>query len=160
MYEPDTILTLKEPRDPQDPERPEEPFPYNRVRVVGQSPINHGVYSSEWTGAAGTGVILTPLTGFAGVIDEPLGKVQALYNIESVPEREVEVNTRVRVINSASAQAGPTPEEVFAVKAPGVAPEEGQTRGRTPMGESPLGEDPRPAAGGSPLDAKPKKAAR
>jgi hypothetical protein len=54
------------------------------------------------------------------------------------------------VIHSTSQSAGPTPEEVFAEKAPGTPPEEGQKRGRTPF-KSPL-DDPRKPAKASPLD--------
>lgn len=148
MYANDTILVLKDQRDP-DPETGEE-FPYNKVRVVGPSPIDSGVRASEWVGSSAAGVIITPLSNFGSTLDEPMGKLQALYDVESVPERIVEA-PRIRVVDSSSAEAGPTPEEVFAKDAPGVAPEEGQTRGRTPI--SPLGEDPRPAASDGPLGA-------
>lgn len=147
MYEQDTILELKQQRDP-DPETGEE-FPYNRVRVVGPSPINHGVASAEWTGAAGAGVIITPLSNFGSTLDEPYGKLTALYEVAEVPVRETDATPKIRVVNSTSQSAGPTPEEVFAVKAPGKPPEPGQKRART----SPLGDDPRPAANASPLDA-------
>ena len=50
-----------------------------------------------------------------------------------MPEVEVEQTAKVRIINAHSNQAGPTPEEVFRVEAPGVAPEPGQTRARTPL---------------------------
>lgn len=150
MYEPETILELKEQREP-DEETGEE-FPYNQVKVIGPSPINHGISSEEWVGADGAGVILSPITNFGTTLDEPLGKVQALYNVVSVPDHEVDADPKIRVINSTSGSAGPTPEEVFKAEAPGVPPEEGQKRGRTKM--SPL-EDPRPAPNASPLDYKP-----
>ncbi len=143
MYAAGTILKLKEQR-PKDKETG-EPFAYNKVRVVGASPVSHtGI--SEWSGVSANGVILEPIANFGGVIDEPLGKIQALYDIESEPVVEVDVAPKVRIIDSSSAAAGPTPEEVFADKAPGVAPEEGQTRGRT----SPL-VDPRPNPADGPL---------
>lgn len=138
MYEPDTILSLKTQRDP-DPETGEE-FPYNEVRVVGVSPISHGG-NSEWSGTAAAGVIITPLTNFGSTLDEPFGKLQALYDVKEIPVREVDADPKIRVIHSTTASAGPTPEEVFAVEAPGTPPEPGQRRART----SPL-EDPRPKA--------------
>lgn len=153
MYESGTILALKEPR-PNDPET-DEVFPYNRVRVIGASPVSHAAMS-EWSGTAAQGVILTPLANFAGVLDEPLGKIQALYAVESTPVREMEVAPKVRIIDSSSAAAGPTPEEVFAIKAPGLPAEEGRTRRRT---SSPL-VDPRPATDDGPLGKVPAKRGR
>lgn len=144
MYEIDTILELKNPQDPDDETGQE--FPYNRVRVGGPSPINHGVHAGEWTGADGQGVILIPLASFGGNLDEPYGKVRALYNVVETPVHEAPSNP-LRVINATSAAAGPTPEEVFAEQAPGVASEDGK-RGRTPV--SPL-EDPRPKPSDGPL---------
>jgi hypothetical protein len=150
MYTPGTILTLKSPKDP-DPET-EEAFPYNEVEVVGPSPIDHGgARGGDWEGASASGVIIKPLSNFGSTLDEPLGKLQALYEVTSVPETFVEA-PKIRVIDSSSQSAGPTPEEVFAVEAPGEAPEEGQTRARTkPNVESPL-EDPRKPVSASPLD--------
>ena len=147
MYEPDTVLTLKDQREP-DPETGEA-FPYNKVRVVGPSPIDHGkIENSQWEGVSGQGVIIVPLTNFGATLDEPYGKLTALYDVTEVPEHEFEVAPKIRVVNSTSQSAGPTPEEQFAEKAPGVAPEEGQRRGRTQV--SPL-EDPRPGASEGPL---------
>lgn len=148
MYEQDTILVLKEQyQRPPDEETGEE-FAYNRVRVVGPSPIDHGIANAEWEGPNGQGVIITPLTNFGATLDEPYGKLAALYDVEFVPETVIEVQPTIRVINSTSNSAGPTPEEQFAAEAPGVAPEEGQRRGRTPI--SPL-EDPRPRPSDGPL---------
>jgi hypothetical protein len=149
MYEVDTILTLKEQREP-DPETG-EPFPYNEVRVVGESPISHGG-SGEWSGAAATGVIVTPLTNFGATLDEPFGKLQALYDVKEIPDKVRPAQPTIKVIDSSTAAAGPTPEEVFAKDAPGTPPEEGQKRGRTPL--SPL-EDPRPKASDGPLGPVP-----
>jgi hypothetical protein len=147
MYEPDTVLTLKEQRPP-DEETGEE-FPYNKVKVIGASPINHAVGASEWTGTGGAGVIITPLTNFGATLDEPYGKLNALYDVTEIPVTEYEPAPKIRVINSTSQSAGPTPEEQFAIQAPGVAPEEGQKRGRTPHA-SPL-DDPRPTSNDGPL---------
>lgn len=148
MYTPGTTLTLKSPKDP-DPET-DEPFPYNEVEVIGPSPIDHGgARGGDWEGASASGVIIRPLTNFGSTLDEPLGKLQALYDVKDVPETFVET-PKIRVIDSSSQSAGPTPEEVFAVEAPGNPSEDGE-RVRTPLVESPL-EDPRKPANASPLD--------
>lgn len=148
MYEPGTVLKLKKQReDIKVPEKTDPdtgrtrkahtlPFPYNLVRVVGESPVDHGGRpDAQWSGVGARGVIITPLSGFGSTLDEPFGKLQALYDVEEVPTKVVEI-APIRVINSTTADAGPTPEEVFAVEAPGTPPEEGQIRGRT----SPLGD--------------------
>jgi hypothetical protein len=145
MYAANTILSLKEQR-PNDPET-DEVFPYNEVKVIGPSPISHGG-QSEWSGQAAVGVIIVPTANFGSTLDEPLGKVQALYEVKFVPTNEIEVAQKIRVYDSSTAAAGQTPEEVFAEKSPGVKPAEGQTRGRSPM--SPL-EDPRPEPNQGPL---------
>lgn len=148
MYAVDTILSLKEQR-PSDDETGEE-FPYNRVRVVGESPVSHA-HKGDWKGGDALGVILVPLSNFGSTLDYPFGRLKQLYDVESIPEREVEAQTKVRVIDSSTAEAGPTPEERFAKEAPGKPPEEGQKRARTnPLGEpgGPEGQDPL-----GPLDA-------
>lgn len=146
MYATGTILTLKDQRDP-DPET-DEAFAYNRVRVIGESPVQH-TSKGEYQGSDARGVMLTPIANFGGVIDEPFGKLTQLYTVESIPEQTIAAPSPIRVIDSSTAAAGPTPEEVFKDKAPGKAPEPGQTRARTPM--SPLS-DPGPASARGPLD--------
>lgn len=143
MYAKDTILTLKKKRKP-DPETKEE-FPYNVVRVIGESPVSHA-HKGDWTGPDAAGVIIVPLTNFGATLDEPFGKLRDIYEVTEIPETVIQ-EQKIRVIDSSTSQAGPTPEEVFAKDAPGVAPEPGQTRGRT----SPLGDPGGPATGGSPL---------
>lgn len=150
MYENDTILTLKQQRDP-DPET-DEAFAYNEVRVVGRSPIDHGIAGGQWTGGDAVGVIITPLSNFGSTLDEPFGKLVALYDVKEIPVHEIQPASPVRVIDSSTRAAGPTPEDVFKVEAPGKAPEPGQIRGRTPV--SPL-DDPRPAPSDGPLGAVP-----
>jgi hypothetical protein len=145
MYAKDTILSLKTQRDP-DKETGEE-FPYNKVRVVGESPVSHA-HKGTWEGAEAKGVIVVPLTNFGATLDEPFGKLRTMYDVSEIPEVIIE-QPQIRVIDSSSAAAGATPEEVFADKAPGVPPEEGQTRGRTP--HSPLGEPGGPATSDGPL---------
>lgn len=153
MYEPGTILTLKKPHDP-DPETGEA-FPYNRVRVINQSPVSHAD-KGDWQGVDAAGVLLEGLTNFGSTLDYPFGHLTEIYDVESIPEVVQDLNPKVRIINATSAQAGPTPEEVFAVEAPGAAPEEGQTRARS----HPLGEVTGPADAIGPLGPtrKPKKA--
>lgn len=130
-----------------------EIFPYNRVQVINQSPVSHAS-TGEWGGSAAQGVLIQPLSAFAAVLDEPLGKLQALYTVTSVPEPMVVNPMATRNPLAAAEIRGvghqPTPEDVFAEKAPGVAPAEGQSRGRTPMQGSPLA-DPRKASNASPL---------
>ena len=149
MYEPGTILK-KKVQDPADPETGEA-FAYNRVLVVNASPVSHP--RGDWEGADAQGVILQPLSNFGGNLDEPFGKVREMFEVESVPETIIPAQQVVRVVNATSAQAGPTPEEIFAQQAPGVAPEEGQKRART----SPLGEPGGPADADGPLGKAPSR---
>lgn len=146
MYAPGTILTLNEQRDP-DPET-DEVFPYNEVEVVNESPIGHA-HKGEWSGEDARGVVLRPLSNFGGTLDEPFGKVRQTFTVKSVPEPIVAPGpVHIPVVNGHTSAAGETPEEVFAAKAPGTPPEEGQKRGRT----SPIPDVPNPATQ-SPLDA-------
>lgn len=138
MYQPETILALKEPRTKgTEGDKDYEPFAYDRVKVIGQSPINHGLASAEWSGPDGQGVIIQPITSFGSTLDEPIGKLRLLYEVENLPETEVPREAKVRIIDSSTSAAGQTPEEVFATEAPGVKGEDGK-RGRTPLQESPL----------------------
>lgn len=146
MYATDTILTLKVQRE-NDPET-DEVFPYNKVRVVGQSPVQH-TSRGDYEGDDAKGVIIVPIANFGGTLDEPFGKLRQLYDVTEVPVVEIAAPSPIRVIDSSTAAAGATPEEVFQAEAPGVAPEPGQTRGRTPI--SPL-DDPGPASARGPLD--------
>lgn len=118
MYEEGTILALKEPRSTED-----EAFPYDRVEVIGQSPVHHGIRAEEWVGANGQGVIVTPLAGFDSTIDEPYGKLQELYEVESIPEAQPN-EPQVKVITPAD--LGPSPEDTFA----DAASKQGKPSGR------------------------------
>ena len=165
MYEPGTILELKEQRPPTTVEGPEveiidkngkptgkfkreqveQPFPYNRVRVLGPSPI---VYSRQrgseapdrepYVGPDAQGVIIQPESAFAMTLDEPYGKLRRLYDITELPEIVVE-QPRVVVHRGPSALPGPTPEEVFSGSSP--EPVDAPRTAKAPS--SPL-EDPRP----------------
>lgn len=121
MFKADTILTLKAQRDP-DPETGEA-FPYNRVRVIGTSPISHpgekkADGTPKWVGQDADGCIIEPLSTFAGNLDEPFGKLKKLYDVEFVPPEE-EVVREVRIRIQQPEDMGPTPEDVFAAQAPG-----------------------------------------
>jgi hypothetical protein len=157
MFTPGTILELKEQREPsqatdpytgeprfekkRNPRTGEEtfnkdrpvmkPFPYNKVEVIGPSPIITD--RGEWTGVDAAGVIVRPLSDFAGNLDEPVGKLKQLYNVVSVPEAVVPVERTIKVIDAISNQAGETPEEAFAREAPGKPAEPGLRRARTPF---------------------------
>lgn len=138
MYAADSILTLKEPRSTDD-----KPFAYDRVRVIGPSPVSHRA-DPRYEGTDAKGVIIQPLTEFAGNLDEPFGKLRTIYDVEFVPEYEEEVTTTVRKYDASTSAAGPTPEEIFAKEAPGDG-----TQKRPGSPTSPL-EDPN-----KPLDASP-----
>jgi hypothetical protein len=144
MYADNTILTLKVQRDPD--KETGEAFAYNQVKVIGRSPISHA-HKGKWQGGDAEGVILSPLSNFGGTLDEPFGKCVQLYDVESIPERVINAPQPIRVIDAQSAEAGPTPEEIFAKEAPGAKPEAGQIRGRT----SPLGEPGGPVDYDGPL---------
>ncbi len=148
MYQAGTTLKLKKQRKP-DSETKEE-FPYNLVKVIGPSPISRHT-KGDWTGADAAGVLLTGLTNFGATLDEPFGWLRTLYDVEEIPsEPQSAITHKDQAAVLAAAHSVPeTPEEIFAAKAPGVPPKEGETRGRTPI--SPLGE-PVNAAVKSPLD--------
>jgi hypothetical protein len=136
MYAPDTILKLREQKPDivlegkgEDGEDIEVPFPYNRVRVINQSPINHGQVGSEWVGQDGQGVIITPLEGHGSTIDQPVGRIRELYEVEEIPSQEI-VPVRIKVVDQAS--AGDSPEEIFAAVARERGEKRTEGRGRTP----------------------------
>lgn len=141
MYPTDTVLSLKVQRD-ADEETGEE-FPYNEVRVVGPSPVSHS-HKGDWEGADAAGVIIVPLSNFGATLDEPYGKLVKLYDVESIPSDDIPISApKVAASSLPRTVLGPTPEDVFKDEAPGVAPEEGEKRGRTPFTDSPL-TDPGP----------------
>jgi hypothetical protein len=81
MYEPGTILTLKEPQSTDD-----KTYAYDRVQVVGQSPVQHVSSSgSSWAGPDATGYIIRPLDEHAPTLDKPYGELERVYEIESYP---------------------------------------------------------------------------
>jgi len=109
VYKPETILKLKNPRGENEEG---EPFAYDRVRVVGQSPVNHADITSEWVGANGQGVVLEPLSAFGANLDEPYGRVLELYEVESLPDATVmTAESQIKIVEPGD--LGPSPEEVF-----------------------------------------------
>jgi hypothetical protein len=154
MYEPGTILTRKDPRPPE-----EAAAAYNRVKVIAASPISHAgtVRGGEWEGGNAQGVILQPAPlplepgekprehDYGQNLDEPFGKVQKLYDVESIPEPDMIVAKPVERV-----KPGPTPEEVFAREAPGTPRLPDDPRARSPL------PDPAPDASElGPLDQPP-----
>jgi hypothetical protein len=107
MFTRGTVLALKEPKSTED-----TVFPYDKVRVIGESPVTRSNVTGEWEGADARGVIIEPLTQFEMNLDEPYGRLRRLYNVESEPA-PVDQNIRVEVIKAHTRQAGLTPEEQF-----------------------------------------------
>lgn len=153
MYEIDTVLKLKEQHDP-DEETGEE-FPYNRARVVGQSPVSDPKKAGGWTGPDAVGVIITPLSNFGGVLDEPFGKLREIYDVESIPEPVTQYTTpKVNATSLPRIPLGPSPEEQFAaLPIQGEPPEDGRRRTRT----DPLGDPGGPRDADGPLGKAPSK---
>lgn len=121
MYAPDTILTKKDPLPEPNPagktdeERAGHPLAaYNRIRVVGPSPVQYSGQLAEWQGGASAGVLIQPTPAFGPTVDRPLGELQRDYEIESEPETTFEMTQKIRIIDAHSRQAGLSPEEVFA----------------------------------------------
>lgn len=131
-YPDDTILELTEPafidaegrkqplsefKPSKDASEPERLFPYNRVKVVGRSPINHGHSEKGWQGSDADGYIVQPLTDFAANLDEPYGKLSALYSVAELPDESIAENVVAsdrgfHQVRPAKVQAL-TPEEVL-----------------------------------------------
>jgi len=81
MFEPGTILALREPQSTDD-----EIYPYDRVLVVGQSPVHHVSDSGgAFAGADAMGFIVRPLAEFAPTVDKPMGLLNELYEVEAYP---------------------------------------------------------------------------
>ncbi len=108
-------MALKDQKKIKDRNGEETDFPYNRVEVVNQSPINHGVVNSEWVGAGGQGVIVRPLSCFGATLDEPYDKLRSLYDVESIPEPVKLTQTQVTVVTPG--MLNPSPEEIFSAEA-------------------------------------------
>lgn len=127
--------------------------------VVGPSPVSaHS--DGGYTGTDAAGVIIRGTSNFGATLDYPFGHLREIYDVLEIPAVSAAQLTHEKQAAQLAAMAtafvmGPTPEEVFAEKAPGKPPEEGQTRGRT---LKPLGEAPKKANDG-PLGPRRKKVA-
>jgi hypothetical protein len=107
MYEPGTTLVLRDPQSTDD-----ETYPYDRVLVVGQSPVQHVSNSgSVWAGADAQGFILRPIESFDQTVDKPLGLINELYEVESYPLDSV-TGEPIRPENNP--RNLPTPEQTLA----------------------------------------------
>lgn len=120
MYAPDTILKRKEPYPEPDPtgktdeaRAGHELAPFNTIRVIGPSPVQMSGALAEWQGGSSQGVLIQPHKAFGPTVDRPLGELQRDYDVEFAPVREMEINTKIRVIDAQSGEAGPSPEDVF-----------------------------------------------
>lgn len=107
MYQPGTILRLREPQSTDD-----TPYAYDLVEVVGQSPVQHATRGdSPWAGQDAIGWIIKPAgDGFAPTIDKPLGQLQELYEIDTWPTDEL----GEPLTPQNTPQNLPSPEQVFA----------------------------------------------
>lgn len=119
MFARGTILTRKEPFDEPKPAAKTEDarngdprHVFNRVRVIGPSPVQTSGHLAEWQGGQSQGVLVQPEGVFGPTVDRPLGELQRDYNVEFVPKVEIQQGT-VRVIDATSSELGPSPEDVF-----------------------------------------------
>lgn len=107
MFESGTILALREPQSTK-----EEPYPYDKVCVVGQSPVQHATAgTSAFAGQDAVGYILRPAgKEFGPVIDRPFGEINELYRIESYP---TDPTTGQELKPENFPPGMPSPEQVF-----------------------------------------------
>jgi hypothetical protein len=150
MYAPGTKLKLIKPRSkPKKGDQEAETFAYDEIKVVGVSPVSHA-HKGEWEGADAVGVIIEPLTDFAGNLDEPFGKLRAMYQVTEEVPHEAPTATRV-FTEEVAVPSRKSPEEQFLEEIP-PGTRKSPTRARTPHGDdSPLG-DVTPPDKKSPLD--------
>lgn len=80
MHPPGTILALRAPIGTD-----EKPYPYDRVVVIGTSPVQH-LTEAKWKGQDATSIVIQPVDSFGGNVDKPLGEINELYEVESYPE--------------------------------------------------------------------------
>jgi hypothetical protein len=83
MFQPGTILRLREPQSTD-----EKPYPYDLVRVVSQSPIQHSRPDADtpFAGQDAVGYIITPAgDSFGPTLDKPYGELAEKYDIEEYP---------------------------------------------------------------------------
>lgn len=116
-YTPGTILSRKTPFEDDNLTA------YNEVEVIGPSPVQTGVRSSEFAGQLGDNLSVKPAgSGFGEVIDRPFGELQRDYDVKSAPAPRRLDRGEVSIV-----EPGPSPEEVFAAESgetPAVEPVE------------------------------------
>lgn len=124
MFEPGTILRLREPQSTDD-----APYPYDLVKVIGQSPIQHSRADADtpFAGQDAVGYIVQPAgDGFGPTLDKPYGELAALYDIEEYPTDPI---TGEELKPENTPRGLPSPEQVFAKAAKNSDP---SPRQRTP----------------------------
>jgi hypothetical protein len=125
MFEPGTILRLREPQSTDD-----KPYPYDLVKVIGQSPIQHSRpdADSPFAGQDAVGYVITPAgDAFGPTLDKPYGELAEHYEIEAYPTDPV---TGEDIKPENNPRNVPSPEQVFAKLAREQAAE--PRRPRTP----------------------------
>lgn len=73
----DTILVRK---------RAKKDHPFNRIKVVGVSPIRGARATGEWVGESGDDIIVEGLSAFAAPTTFPSTVLERDYDVESMPE--------------------------------------------------------------------------
>lgn len=109
MFEPGTILALREPQSTED-----KPYAYDRVYVVGQSPVQHTSNDpdSPWAQADAIGFLLRPAgDSFGPVIDRPYGEINEAYEVEEYPTNPT---TGEPITPENNPRNLPSPEQIFA----------------------------------------------
>lgn len=113
-YVPGTILTRKQPIDPPDSEDSIDLSVYNRIEIIGRSPVQRGIRPAEWTGQAGDEYSIKPFEAFGEVIDTPQGALEKDYDVVTIPERPTIQRETLTVL-----EPGPSPEQQFAAEQSG-----------------------------------------
>lgn len=131
MYEPGTILRLREPQGTD-----EKPYPYDLVKVVGQSPIQHSRpdANTPFAGMDAVGYIITPHADFGPTLDKPYGELAEKYEIESYPTDPI---TGDPITPEDNPRNRPSPEQALARAARDNAKKEVERRPKS----QPLQED-------------------
>lgn len=127
MFEPGTILRLREPQSTD-----EKPYPYDLVKVIGQSPIQHSRpdADSPFAGQDAVGYVITPAgDAFGPTLDKPYGELADKYDIEAYPTDPI---TGEDIKPENNPRNRPSPEQVFAKLARENAAEAGERRLRAP----------------------------
>jgi hypothetical protein len=106
MFSPGTILRLRDPQSTDD-----KPYPYDLVKVVGQSPVQHSTGGdSPWAGPDAFGYIISPVDAFGPTLDKPYGELNDLYEVDEYPTDAV---TGQPITPENNPQNRPTPEQIL-----------------------------------------------